>query len=132
MARIPLAVAHGQVSDQRVAREARRLISELAGLGADRLTRAGVALQLAEAADRAARVEIAAARESDGASWADVGERSVSPARAPTNASVPVPTAATPDSRIRDGDSTCAGMAAEALCQQFPRAPKPLAVIALR
>lgn len=74
MARILLAVAHGQVSDQRVAREARRLISELAGLGADRLTRAGVALQLAEAADRAARVEIAAARESDGASWADVGE----------------------------------------------------------
>jgi hypothetical protein len=62
------------VNDQRVAREARRLIKVLAGPGADRLTRAGVALQLAEAADRAARVEIAAARQSEGASWADVGE----------------------------------------------------------
>ena len=63
-----------RVSDQRAAREVQRLIRELAGPEADRLARAAVALQLAEAADRSARTEITAAKESDGASWADVGD----------------------------------------------------------
>ena len=67
-------VAGRRVADQRVAREARRLIAELAGPNADRLTRAAVALELAEIADRVARVEITRSREGDGASWADVGE----------------------------------------------------------
>jgi len=46
-------VASRRVADQRFAREARRLITELAGPNADRLRRAAVALQLAEIADRA-------------------------------------------------------------------------------
>ena len=45
-------MASRRVPDQRVVREARRLIAELAGPNADRLERAAVALQLAEIADK--------------------------------------------------------------------------------
>lgn len=48
------------------------LVSTLAEPGAH-LERAVVALRLSDAADRHARAEVLAARELDGASWADVG-----------------------------------------------------------
>lgn len=46
----------------------------MAGPGSSRLERAAALLRIAENADRLARTEVAAARERDGASWADVGE----------------------------------------------------------
>lgn len=60
------------------AREVDRSLSELArrlaGERSSRLERAAALLRIAEAADRLARAQVTAAREQDGASWADVGE----------------------------------------------------------
>ena len=51
----------------------RDLVGTEAGLAAH-LERAIAALRLSEAAERLARAEVIAARELDGASWADVGK----------------------------------------------------------
>ncbi len=54
----------------------RDLVESLAGSRqkATHLEKAVLSLRLAEAADWLARVEVTAAREHDGASWADVGQ----------------------------------------------------------
>jgi hypothetical protein len=49
------------------------LVSTMSGAPASHLERAEVALRLAAEADSYARAEVMAARELDGASWADVG-----------------------------------------------------------
>ena len=54
--------------------EVARLALAVAGPRASRLERAAVLLRIAADADRLARREVTAARELDGASWADVGE----------------------------------------------------------
>ncbi len=51
----------------------RDLVASEAGLGTH-LDRAVAALELSAAAERYARAEVIAARELDGASWADVGK----------------------------------------------------------
>ena len=51
----------------------RDLVSKAGGDLGSHLDRAAVALRLAAEADTYARVEVMAAREFDGASWADVG-----------------------------------------------------------
>jgi hypothetical protein len=48
-------------------------VRALSGEGSSRLDRASLALRLADAADRVARVSVDAARTVDGASWTDVG-----------------------------------------------------------
>lgn len=55
-------------------RELSDLARRVAGERSSRLERAAALLQISEAADRLARVNVAAARVHDGASWADVGE----------------------------------------------------------
>ncbi len=62
--------------DKKLERAARDLIESLAGgrQKATHLDKAVLSLRLAEAADWVARVEVIAAREQDGASWADVGQ----------------------------------------------------------
>ncbi len=62
--------------DKKLERAVRDLVESLAG-GRQKVThldKAVLSLRLAEAADWLARVEVVAAREHDGASWADVGQ----------------------------------------------------------
>lgn len=55
-------------------RELADLARRVAGDRSSRLERAAALLRISEVADRLARVNVAGAREQDGASWADVGE----------------------------------------------------------
>ncbi len=62
--------------DKKLERAVRDLVESLVG-GRQKVThldKAVLSLRLAEAADWLARVEVVAAREHDGASWADVGQ----------------------------------------------------------
>lgn len=62
--------------DKKLERAVRDLVESLAG-GREKvahLDKAVLSLRLAEAADWLARVEVMAAREHDGASWANVGQ----------------------------------------------------------
>jgi hypothetical protein len=61
-------------ADRKVKDQLSDLARSLAGPRSSRLERAAALLQIADAADRLARAEVATAREQDGASWADVGE----------------------------------------------------------
>ncbi len=62
--------------DKKLERAVRDLVESLAGgrRKASHLDKAVLSLRLAEAADWIARIEVIAAREQDGASWADVGQ----------------------------------------------------------
>src|SRR5690242_3340073 len=61
-------------ADRKVKDQLSDLARSLAGPRSSRLERAAALLQIADAADRLARAEVATAREQDGASWADVGK----------------------------------------------------------
>jgi hypothetical protein len=52
----------------------RELVSTAGGDPSSHLERAASALRIAAEADRYARIEVMAARNADGASWAEVGE----------------------------------------------------------
>ena len=57
-----------------LSQEIARLARAVAGPRSTRLDRAAALLRISEDAERLARTEVSAARQNDGASWADVGE----------------------------------------------------------
>jgi len=70
----PTVLAMARSTDRAVGEELTRLARAVAGPRSSRLERAAALLRIAEQADHLAREAVSAARQLDGASWADVGE----------------------------------------------------------